>query len=144
MRAQGLPATWSTIFVFNQRRKSTLSTVCANSFDQFCRDANPIMTPSNHLFVSKPDGSITSAISLDGQEVIPLAGVSDKVTVLCNENGQWVHYRSDEHGFNNSNDVWHSPYPDIAALGGIPQYRALGGASECLESFSVFLLNWSL
>src|SRR5262249_24387177 len=30
-------------------------------------DAVPIVTPSNHLFVEHPDGSITSAIEIDGQ-----------------------------------------------------------------------------
>jgi hypothetical protein len=80
-------------------------------------DAVPIMTPANHLFVGKPDGSVMSAIQVDGNEVIPLAGVSGKVTVLCNEGGQWVDYRSDEHGFNNPNKIWHSHRVDIAALG---------------------------
>src|SRR5215813_2996147 len=80
-------------------------------------EAVPIATPSNHLFITQPDGSIKSAVKIRGQEVIPLAGVANKVTVLCNENGQWIDYRSDEHGFNNPNEIWGSNYLEIAALG---------------------------
>jgi lysophospholipase L1-like esterase len=80
-------------------------------------DAIPIVTPSNHLFVTQADGSITSAIRIGGREVIPLAGVSATATLLCNENGPWVHYRSDSHGFNNSEEAWRFPTLDVAALG---------------------------
>src|SRR5262249_24835898 len=57
-------------------------------------DAVPIVTPSNHLFLEQADGSIKSAISVEGQEVMPLGAVSGKVTVLCNESGYWIDYRS--------------------------------------------------
>ena len=30
-------------------------------------DAIPIVVPSNHLFIGQPDGSITSALSIDGR-----------------------------------------------------------------------------
>jgi hypothetical protein len=80
--------------------------------------AVPFVSPSNNLFMVEPDGSIKSAVSVNGAEVIPLAGISSKVTVLCNENGQWVSYRSDEHGFNNpSAGIWQSADVDIAAFG---------------------------
>src|SRR5262249_10567113 len=45
------------------------------------------------------------------------AGVSGADTLLCNENGDWVRYRSDRRGFNNSDEVWQLPSLDIAALG---------------------------
>lgn len=80
-------------------------------------DAVPIMTPSNQLFIKEPDGSIKSAVHMDGQEVMPLAGVSNKVTLLCNENGQWIDYRSDRHGFNNPDKIWDSDRLEIAVLG---------------------------
>ena len=80
-------------------------------------DAVPIVTSRYDLFTKEPDGSIKSALKIDGREVIPLASVSNKVTVFCNENGQWLDYRSDEHGFNNSNEIWHSGRLEIAALG---------------------------
>jgi hypothetical protein len=80
-------------------------------------DAVPIITPSNHLFVEQPDGSIKSAIAIRGTEVMPLGGVSNKVTVLCNENGQYVTYESDDHGFQNPRTTWQSKSIDVAALG---------------------------
>src|SRR5262249_49880630 len=55
-------------------------------------DAVPIITPSNHLFVEQPDGSIKSAINIHGRQVVPFGGISNKVTVLCNENGYYVTY----------------------------------------------------
>jgi hypothetical protein len=80
-------------------------------------DAVPIVTASNHLFVRQADGSINSAIKIDGREVIPLGTVSGKVTLLCNENGAWVDYRSDSRGFNNPEEVWQAAPLDIAAVG---------------------------
>jgi len=80
-------------------------------------DAVPIITPSNHLFVEQPDGSIKSVINIRGSEVVPFGGISNKVTVLCNENGYYVTYESDEHGFNNPRGAWKSSRLDIAALG---------------------------
>ena len=80
-------------------------------------DAIPVVTPSNNLFMPQPDGSIRSAVSIDGEEVLPLAGVSGRLTLLCNEGGQWVDYRSDRRGFNNPDQVWDSGPIDIVALG---------------------------
>ena len=80
-------------------------------------DAVPIITPSNHLFVEQPDGSIKSAIDIHGTEVMPFGGISNRVTVLCNENGTYVTYQSDEHGFQNPKGMWQSEDIDIAALG---------------------------
>ncbi len=80
-------------------------------------DAVPIITASNNLFVTQPDGSIKSALSIHGTEVIPFGGISNKVTVLCNESGQWITYESDEHGFNNPGKIWESGQIDVAALG---------------------------
>jgi hypothetical protein len=80
-------------------------------------DAVPIITPSNQLFLTQPDGSVTSAIAVDGHEIMPLGAVANRVTVLCNEGGQWVYYQSDRYGFNNPAEVWESRPVEIAALG---------------------------
>jgi GDSL-like Lipase/Acylhydrolase family len=80
-------------------------------------DAVQIITPSNHLFVTQPDGSVTSAIAVDGHEIMPLGAVANRVTVLCNEDGEWVYYQSDRYGFNNPAEVWESKPVEIAALG---------------------------
>jgi hypothetical protein len=84
---------------------------------QFGDDAVPIITPSNHLLWQQPDGAMKSYVNIGDREVIPLGGVSNKVTLLCNENGSWIDYRSDEHGFNNPPGAWGGERLDIAALG---------------------------
>jgi hypothetical protein len=80
-------------------------------------DSVPIITFSNQLFVTEPDGSVTSGIEVNGHEVLPLGAVANRMTVLCNEDGQWVHYQSDRHGFNNPSEVWVSGPVEVAALG---------------------------
>ncbi len=81
-------------------------------------DAVPIMTFANQLSIRQADGSIKSSIAIDGQEVVPLASASNRVTLVCNEIGQWITYRSDGHGFNNPAEIWQRERVDIAALGG--------------------------
>ena len=80
-------------------------------------DAVPIITPSNQLFIDQPDGSIKSAIAIDGHDFVPLAAVSNRPTVFCNEGGHWLYYESDAHGFNNANEVWQRNRMEIAAVG---------------------------
>ena len=48
---------------------------------------------------------------------MPFGGISNRVTVLCNESGEWITYQSDEHGFQNPKGTWQSGHIDIAALG---------------------------
>jgi len=58
-----------------------------------------------------------SGFTVNGRRVFPLSGISDIVTVLCNETGEMAMYRSDEHGFNNPQGL-HAPGDvDIAAVG---------------------------
>jgi hypothetical protein len=52
------------------------------------------------------DGRLVSPISVDGAQVVPLAGISDKPTVLCDEPGPWLTYHSDRYGFNNPDAAW--------------------------------------
>jgi hypothetical protein len=80
-------------------------------------DAVPIVTASNQLMIRQPDGSRTSAVKIRGHETIPLGSVSNRVTLLCNESGQWVSYRSDSRGFNNPDDLSQLGRLDVAALG---------------------------
>ena len=40
-------------------------------------------------------------IAVDGAEVLPLSGISNRVTVLCNESGKYAIYDSDQRGFHN-------------------------------------------
>jgi lysophospholipase L1-like esterase len=80
-------------------------------------DAVPSIVPFSNLLRRQPNGNLESIVKIDGNEVVPLGGVSGKVTVLCNENGSYVSYESDERGFNNPRGLWHSGAIDLAALG---------------------------
>lgn len=38
--------------------------------------------------------------------IFPLAGLSGRHQVMCNEDGRWIKFRSDRHGFNNPDEIW--------------------------------------
>lgn len=48
--------------------------------------------------------------------VYPLGSASDRPMVMCNESGEWLTYRSDEHGFRNPKGVYDKPI-DIVLVG---------------------------
>src|SRR5215471_12132286 len=56
-------------------------------------------------------------IHINDAEVVPLAGISRSITVFCNESGQYLVYRSDEHGFHNPSGIWNSQHFDVAVVG---------------------------
>ena len=39
-------------------------------------------------------------------KLLPLGGISKKITIFCNESGKFVEYFSDRYGFNNPDDEW--------------------------------------
>jgi hypothetical protein len=49
--------------------------------------------------------------------MIPLGGVANAYTVLCNQTGNFVTYESDEHGFRNPRGIWNSGSADVAVVG---------------------------
>ncbi len=63
------------------------------------------------------DGRLVSPILVDGAEVVPLAGISGKPSVLCNEPGPWLSYRSDRFGFNNPDALWERADIQVAMVG---------------------------
>ena len=69
------------------------------------------------LLKQDADGTLKSKITINGTDVLPLAGISNIVTVLCNESGKYEIYESDEHGFHNPKALWNSRPFDIAAVG---------------------------
>jgi len=73
-------------------------------------DAVPVIGPK--ILIEEPDG-----IRIGGAETLPLAGIANKTTVLCNEGGRYVIYKSDEHGFHNPPGFWNLDSLDIAAVG---------------------------
>jgi hypothetical protein len=82
-------------------------------------DAVPAIIPRILLSIPKDSTNrhATSLITIRGEAILPLAGVSNITTVVCNETGQWMTYKSDERGFNNPEGVWRSGQIDIASLG---------------------------
>jgi lysophospholipase L1-like esterase len=78
-------------------------------------DAVPSVIPRHQLRYRKNGGG--DAAPSASPRILPLGGISNKVTVLCNENGQYVTYESDEHGFRNPKGLWESGRIDIVALG---------------------------
>src|SRR5262249_23529041 len=68
------------------------------------------------LYKRQNDDTIKSQINVNGGEFLPLAGIASKIVVLCNENGEWLKFRSDIHGFNNPGNAWEQQPVDIATL----------------------------
>lgn len=54
---------------------------------------------------------------LEGKRIFPMGGLSQKTTVLCNENGEWAIYESDEHGFNNPKGLFGLKEIDVMLVG---------------------------
>jgi hypothetical protein len=79
-------------------------------------DAVPSVFPSV-LWDYQRDGNVKSVISINSSEVLSLGGIAKKLTVMCNESGEWITYRSDEHGFNNPEGMWQSRDISVAAVG---------------------------
>jgi PAS domain S-box-containing protein len=69
------------------------------------------------LLSEQQDGGLKSAINIDGVEVLPVGGISNRAAVLCNETGEYSIYKADEHGFHNPRGIWKSRRVAIAALG---------------------------
>ena len=73
-------------------------------------DAYPTIIPG--LFVESE-----GLESVEGQRLFPLAGMAGKTSVYCNENGPWITYQSDEHGFRNPLGSHNGVAIDIIMLG---------------------------
>lgn len=70
-------------------------------------------------------------------EILPLAGISATETLLCNESGEWVTYRADEHGLNNPAGIHGMDSVTIAVVGDsfvhgwcVPRSQSVAGLLE--------------
>ena len=45
---------------------------------------------------------------VENKNIFPLAGLSKKETIFCNEKDEFVFYNSDRYGFNNNDKLWDS------------------------------------
>ena len=71
-----------------------------------------------HSDITVPDesGRLQSVLKLNGEPLLPLGGVANTRTLLCNETGEWISYISDRYGFRNPESSWQGT-PDIATVG---------------------------
>lgn len=72
-------------------------------------DAVPAILPHD-LFVHE-------GFNPEAAGILPVAGISGKTTVLCNESGYYSIYTADEHGFNNPRGLLNAGALDIALIG---------------------------
>lgn len=62
-------------------------------------DAVPVVYPHGNI--------LRKGIGKESTEsLFPLGGISNKLTVVCNEGGEYFIYQSDRYGFNNPGSVW--------------------------------------
>jgi hypothetical protein len=80
-------------------------------------DAVPVILTGLPSLEEQNDGTMRSVVRIDGAEVIPLGGIANKLTVLCNQSGEYVAYQSDERGFHNPKGIWGAGRVEIAAVG---------------------------
>jgi len=72
-------------------------------------DAVPMLTPFDLVLTGK-------SLPAPGGLLLPLAGISRKTTVLCNECGDYAIYQADARGFNNPG-IWPQAPIDILVVG---------------------------
>ncbi len=98
----------------NFDRRSKLEVV--SDFQQKDIDTVPAI-PSAILLRRSRDNVMRSDITIGGSEIVPLGGIANKFTVLCNESGTYQTYKSDQHGFRNPSGSWNNNHIEVAALG---------------------------
>jgi hypothetical protein len=76
--------------------------------------AVPIAYPSFLIYYPRTIPKPVRQIMATG--LLPLGGLSDRTTVLCNESGKYAIYRADEHGFRNPAGAWRVA-PRVAVVG---------------------------
>ncbi len=67
-------------------------------------DAYPLYSPYDNMELSETD-------------ILPLGFVSDKTIISCNESGEFVIYKTDEHGFNNPEGLYNRENTDYVLIG---------------------------
>lgn len=81
-------------------------------------NAYPAVVPHALLTWDNADSMQTlRALSIDGEEILPLSGVANVLTVFCNESGEYVTYHSGEHGFLNPPGLWADDRPAVVTVG---------------------------
>ena len=61
--------------------------------------------------------SIPIKANIEVENLYPLSGVSNILTILCNENGYYSLFTSDRYGFNNQDEIWEKKEIDFLLIG---------------------------
>jgi len=64
-----------------------------------------------------PRDFIDPASSLNTVPITPFSGISNRMTVFCNENGEYATFVSDRYGFNNLDALWDSEKVEWLLIG---------------------------
>ena len=96
---------WGMHFIADRQRN-----VVAGELRKKGINAYPYVTSAEFRY-----GRDTRRIGADS--ILPLASVSNKVTVMCAEGDLTVTFNSDEHGFNNPQGLWKPDSVDLALIG---------------------------
>ena len=72
----------------------------------------PFLQPDTYT-----DSSGHAKLIVGDSAIIPLSGQANTLTILCNESGTTIGYRSDSLGFRNPADIWEPIHPDVALIG---------------------------
>lgn len=79
-------------------------------------DAVPRIVPAS-LLVPDPAGELHSRLASRGEELLPLAGIGSRTTVLCAEAGPYAVFESDPHGLRNPPEMWTRRPIELALVG---------------------------
>lgn len=72
--------------------------------------------------------------NVDGQKLLPMSGISKVSTVYCNENGKFLVYTADRHGFLNPDSVWDGDTPHALLVGDSFTHGACVDTSQNIAS----------
>lgn len=56
-------------------------------------------------------------IKLNASDILPLGFISDKPVIFCNESGEFIIFKTDEHGFNNPDGLYFERSSDVLLIG---------------------------
>jgi len=105
MRVEAIEHTRQTGHPFDERTKWQVMM-------DFRKKGIEIYPAFSAFFLRRAEG-----LHVDGNAIYPLGGISEKLTIHCNESGEWSIYESDEHGFNNPLGIYGQQGLDIVLLG---------------------------
>ena len=67
--------------------------------------------------IKKENSTIAYSGPISNDPFYTMGGLSNSITILCNETGKWAIYQSDRYGFNNPDDEWDKIKFDYLIIG---------------------------